>query len=152
MKRRLCGALLIVVASAACKKSATPANDAAAIRVPPAAVITVVGCVQPADRTATNAAGENDTKYMLTHTQRSNNGGTNSVGTSGSTRQPDSTYRLNASDSTLSPEVDHQVEIVAVVEEQAPASAGTMATTARPEAAPKLKVETIRMITAPCPS
>src|SRR5258708_22761146 len=98
MKRRLCGALLIVVASAACKKSATPANDAAAIRVPPAAVITVVGCVQPADRTATNAAGENDTKYMLTHTQRSSNGGTKSVRTTWATRQPHPTQRLNPPD------------------------------------------------------
>jgi hypothetical protein len=66
------------------------------------------------------------------------------TGTTGSTATSPanaSTYRLSASDSTLSPEVGHQVEIVAMVEDPG----------AAPATAPKLKVEKIRMIAVPCP-
>jgi hypothetical protein len=141
MFRRFTYTMLLLVCSAGCNKTAAQsAKDAPAVE--PIAHVTIVGCVQPSDSTATNAAGVNDTKYMLTNA-RSSSGDAKAA----------SAYRLNASDATLSAEVGHQVEIVAVVDDPqpAPAPAGTSGSSSAKAPAPKLKVETIKMIAVPCP-
>jgi hypothetical protein len=138
MFRRFTYTMLLLVCSAGCNKSAAQsAKDAPAVE--PIAHVTIVGCVQPSDSTATNAAGVNDTKYMLTNAKSS----------SGDAKAA-SAYRLNASDATLSPEVGHQVEIVAVVDDPQPAPTGTSGSSSAKAPAPKLKVETIKMIAVPC--
>ncbi len=149
MKRAFRVALLIIVASAACKKDSTRSTSAP-IPVAPVAEVTVVGCVEPADRTAVNSAGENDTRYMLTHAQsKGSNSPVGTVGSSSALSPPAGTYRLNGNEAALTPEVGHQVEVVAIVEDPAVPSPATGATAS--DAAPKLKVETIKMVAVPCP-
>jgi hypothetical protein len=140
MSRTLMCATLVGVVGLACNRSAAQTKTEAA----PVAEITVVGCVQPSDQTATNAAGRSDTTYMLTNAKSGKKDADAPTGTAGSTSTSPptaTTYRLNAKDATLSPEVGHQVEIVAVVEDPG----------APPATSPKVKVEKVRMIAVPCP-
>jgi hypothetical protein len=139
MFRRFTYTMLLLICCAGCNKSAAQsAKDAPAVE--PVAHVTIVGCVQPSDSTATNAAGVNDTKYMLTNA-KSGPGDAKAA----------SAYRLNASDAMLSPEVGHQVEIVAVLDDPQPTPTGTSGTSNAKAPGPTLKVETIKMIAVPCP-
>jgi hypothetical protein len=153
MSRTLCIAILTGVAVSACSKGAAQGRKDTTPAAAPAAQITVVGCVQPSDKTATNAAGTNDTKYMLTRPKGAKKDDNKSTaGTTGNNAAADaSTYRLDASDATLASEVGHQVEIVAVVEDVPPAAVGTGSGSGRTAAAPKLRVEEIKMVAVPCP-
>lgn len=68
-----------------------------------------------------------------------------------------STYRLDSNDSTLSPEVGHKVEIVAMVEESGSIGRETTETKGAgssnsASSMPKVKVQSIRMIATNCPS
>jgi hypothetical protein len=141
MNRTLSIVALAAIACAGCRRD-TAAKTETTAEVVPAADITVVGCVQPAERApagAVGAPGSGDSTYVLTDAHQSNSGG--STGTSGSsTAAPGSTYRLDASDATLAPAVGHEVEIVAATPE--PDSSGR---------APKIKVATIKMVAVPCP-
>jgi hypothetical protein len=141
MNWKLGATLLALSACVACNKgSSAQTKDPAAPAVEPVAEITVVGCVKPSDQSAAGPSGTTDTKYMLTDARSSKAGAP--TGTSGSTSAPASnTYRLDdGKETTIAPEVGHQVEIVAVAPEPDPATK-----------APKLKVETIKMIAVPCP-
>lgn len=152
MSKMLIGATLIVIVGAACARDRTQStNQTAAAQ---AEEITVIGCVQPADATATNEAGVNGTKYILTHSKRGTSDETRPAGTSGSSAaaQPvASTYRLTGDDATLSGDVGHEVEIVAIVEDPAGVPTATSGTSRASSPAPKLKVETIKMIELSCP-
>ena len=136
--------LAVVACSAVAVAAQAPKGKAQPV---PVAHITVVGCVQPSDPASPTHA--TDTKYMLTHAESRNNDSSATTGTTGSTSNSENmaTYQLDAKDSTLKPDVDHQVEIVAVVEP--PATTGRAARAA--DSAPRLKVETIRVIAATCP-
>jgi hypothetical protein len=117
----------------------------------PAAHITVIGCVEPADQTRKN----DDSKYKLSHAKQTKNDSTSSTGTSGSTSQSQnaSTYRLdNSKDSTLAQDVGTQVEIIAVIEPPDTTSpTGTSGSNTSSANEPKLKVESIRVISTTCP-
>jgi hypothetical protein len=61
------------------------------------------------------------------------------------------TYRLDAVDSQLSPHVGHRVAITGTVESaMAGATAPSASTTASAANAPRLKVESLKMIAASC--
>jgi len=69
--------------------------------------------------------------------------------------QTGSTYRLDGDDNTLSPEIGHQVEIVAMVEDPGSIGHGTTGTEGvgssnSGSSMPKVKVQSIRMIAANC--
>jgi hypothetical protein len=116
----------------------------------PVARITVVGCVEPTDQSATQTS---ESKYKLTHAKSKKNDSTQATGTSGGSSQAAnaSTYRLDdAKDSTLANDVGQQVEIVAVIEPEPAAPTGTSGSSAAANE-PKLKVETVRVIAATCP-
>jgi hypothetical protein len=115
----------------------------------PVAHITVVGCLQPSDQAGSTEAS---TKYSLTNVKPAKeasaaSGTSGTTGTSGS--QTAKTYRLDANDSTLTPEVGHEVEIIAVVEDPDTAHAGKSAA-AKADTTPTLKVEHIRLVAVPC--
>jgi hypothetical protein len=115
----------------------------------PVAHITVVGCLQPSDQAGSTEAS---TKYSLTNVKPAKDasaasGTSGTTGTSGS--QTAKTYRLDANDSTLTPEVGHEVEIIAVVEDPDTAHAGKSAA-AKADTTPTLKVEHIRLVAVPC--
>jgi hypothetical protein len=139
MNWKMGAAVLMLAACAACNRSAAK-DTTAAPAIEPVADITIVGCVKPSDASAAGPSGAADTRYMLTDAKTTRNG--SAVGTSGSTATPASTtYRLDDSrDGTIAPEVGHQVEIVAAVPAAEPGAK-----------APKLKVETIKMVAVPCP-
>jgi hypothetical protein len=128
--------------------------------------VTVIGCIQPADATAigtSGMSGESDTtKYMLTNARKSPSD-MSSSSSSESGMSPGShkslTYRLDAEDSTLSPHVGHQVQIVATIDqsstsssESATGTSGTSGSSAPSGPVPKLKVESVKMLSATCPA
>ena len=124
---------------------------------------TFVGCIAAADTAAPGAS-----KYVLKDAKKKESTSASSApsaskpgagapaGTSGMSR----TYQLDASDATITPEVGHQVEVVATIADSS--AAGTAASpTASPStspstspssasATPKLKVKTIKMIASKC--
>jgi hypothetical protein len=120
-------------------------------QTPPVVRITVTGCVEPAGQATAGDSRKADTTYVLTDAKSGQSG--QATGTSGTaSAQPSSTYRLNASDATLLPQVGHQVEIVAIIEEPGiPTLVGTSGSSQSTANAPKLKVEQIKMIAAACP-
>jgi hypothetical protein len=77
-------------------------------------------------------------------------GSSATTGTSGSMNIATS-YRLDATDSTLTPHVGHKVEITGTVESpSASASSSTSSATASASSEPKLKVETVKMFASTC--
>jgi hypothetical protein len=124
----------------------------------PVAHITVVGCLQPSDQAGSTEAS---TKYSLTNVKpaKDASAASGTSGTTGTSRtattsgtsgsQTAKTYRLDANDSTLNPEVGHEVEIIAVVEDPDTAHAGKSAA-AKADTTPTLKVEHIRLVAVPC--
>jgi len=139
MKGTWLAMIAVAAGSIACNRGAAQTNETAAV-VPPAAEVTIVGCVAPSEPAVTNTTNATATKYMLT----------NATANGADAKQP-STYRLDANDAMLDPEAGHQVEIVAVVEEPDERATGTSGTSTDKAPAPELKVHTIRMVTALCP-
>jgi hypothetical protein len=120
--------------------------------------ITVTGCVQKAGESPTGTSGtagatrpSSDTKFLLTSVTA---GGTGTAGTAGSTARAAtaSEYRLDGDDAKLTPHVGHKVEIMGSLDDSAssstPPAAG--AATSSGANAPKLKVDSVRMIASSC--
>ena len=125
--------------------------------------ITVTGCIQRADQSATGTTGTSgttgdaNTKFLLTNVT-SGTGAGSSTGTSGSATASSSTantYRLDTDDSKVSPHVGHKVTIAGTVEPASGSSASTSATSATSASssanARKLKVDTVTMVSSTCP-
>jgi hypothetical protein len=105
--------------------------------------VTVAGCIQAAPPPAAGApaAAGPASKFVLAMKPATGPGGgapgAGAVGTSGSATR----YQLEGEEKTISPHLNHQVEITGTLQ-GAPASA---------TAAPTLKVESLKMISATCP-
>ena len=123
--------------------------------------VTVTGCVQrastqtPTGTSGTSGASIPDTKFILANATA----GTATAGTSGTTNPPSSAmataprYRLDdAAESKITPHVGHKVEITGTLDEQSHAagSTGTAGAASSGAAAPKLNVDSIRMIASSC--
>ena len=117
----------------------------------PAAKVTISGCIQspapeapaaPATGAAAPATGATASvsKFDLANAKMV---GSTPVGTTG-TSPAATRYRLEGDEKTISPHLNHQVEITGTV---APATAAG----ATPTAAPMLKVDSVKMIAAKCP-
>ena len=107
--------------------------------------VTITGCLERStESVATNA------RFMLNNIVPNAPSMTAMVGTSGSEKAPKaSSYRLDGDDSKLSPHLGHKIEITGTVEDR-PMSAGTPAASGWATEAPKLKVETVKMIASSC--
>jgi hypothetical protein len=140
--------------------------------------ITVTGCLQRDSATATPGAtgtsgsaataSKSDTKFVLNVSPSSSTAGTagSTAGTAGSSSAATaSSYKLDADDAKLTPHVGHKVEITGTVDKSSSSSTaggttagGTTAggTTAGAASstmasnAPKLKVDSVRMIASSC--
>ena len=123
-----------------------------------AKTITVTGCIQRAEQpptttttgTAASTRGMNETKFVLTNAA-STTGTTATTGTTGttpSTTAVASEYRLDADDAKLTPHVGHKVEISGTAEQPPRTTQPPAASAAK---APKLKVNTVKMISSTCP-
>jgi hypothetical protein len=128
-------------------------TDPAAQRMSPKS-ITISGCIQRAELGPTGTSGTagttpdaSETKFLLTGAAMSSAGTTGTAGTASDTTVAP-TYRLDADDAKLTPHVGHKVEIAGTVEQ--PSKAMPTPSPAASTSAPKLKVDTVRMIAASC--
>jgi hypothetical protein len=109
--------------------------------------VTISGCIQNAPTAsatpggAAPAAGGAAAKFVLANAKAATGAG--AVGTAGSSTA--TRYQLEGEEETISPHVNHQVEITGTVQ---PAGAGAAAGAAA--AGPMLKVESLKMIAAKC--
>ena len=135
--------------------SSSPQTPPSSAQASAADEATFVGCVAAADTAATPSAGAKfvlkDAKKKESSTASSSTpgasrpGSTGTAGTTGASR----TYQLDAPDATISSEVGHMVEVVATLGDS-PSSASPSASPSSASATPKLKVKTIKMISAKC--
>jgi hypothetical protein len=116
--------------------------------------VSVTGCIQRAAQVPTGTSGAagapsstNETKFLLTSAAMSTSGTTGTAGVPPSTAVA-SEYRLDADDAKLTPHVGHKVEIAGTVEQPPSRTEAPAASAAN---APKLKVDTVKMIAATCP-
>jgi len=131
--------------------------------------ITVTGCVQKAPESPTGTTGAaaassaSEAKFLLTNISMSPSGTTGTAGsTSPSASASASTasqYRLDTDDAKLTPHIGHKVEISGTVEPTASASGSERSTppseprsaAGASSSAPKLKVDTVKMVASSCP-
>jgi hypothetical protein len=111
-----------------------------------AAKVTITGCIQNAPTASATPGGAAPTtsaaaNYVLANAKPA--AGRSAVGTAGSAAA--TRYQLEGEDKTISPHVNHQVEITGAVQ---PPGAGAAAGAAA--AGPMLKVETLKMIANKC--
>ena len=144
-------ALAVVICCAGCNRNVEESGEDRddAPDAKPVARITVAGCVQRADRTATSVSRARDTEYILARARSGKDASTDA-----------STYLLDTSGETLGLQIGHEVEVVAIMEDSAAVPTGT-AGEAVPTGtagdsgtvvpAPRLKVESIKTIQVPCP-
>jgi hypothetical protein len=143
----ICVAMAIVVSVDLAAQSTTSPTETRAVSTSPNAV-SVTGCVQKAQPSTTpvtgTATGDTSPRFVLTNVMPS--GASSATGTSGaaggSRAASNRTYPIDADESRLSPHVGHQVEINGTFESSnpAPGVAG----------APKLKVDSLRMLASSC--
>jgi len=119
--------------------------------------ITLEGCVQRSAAVASSTSGATGTSgsagssFILEKAAKPSAAATTTD--SASPVAVVSTYRLDADDAKLTPHVGHKVEISGTVETAmgtATASAGASSPSASAANAPKLKVDTVKMLAASC--
>jgi hypothetical protein len=116
------------------KPAAAPEQKPAAAQ---ASKVTISGCLQaPLPAPAGAPAAPPAAKFELANAKIVSGG---PVGTSGATTA--SRYRVEGEDKTISPHLDHQVELTGTVSPAAPSTGAT---------APLLKVESLKMVSAKC--
>jgi hypothetical protein len=120
--------------------------------------VMVTGCLQRAAAGSVGTRGTVDEsrppaepKFVLTNAAT---GPLGTVGTSGTTKSATSEYRLQGDDAKFTPHIGHKVEITGVVDHESdatasPATAGRSGGAAA--SAPKLTVDTVRMVSLTCP-
>jgi hypothetical protein len=106
------------------------------------------GTAAPGGAGATTAAGAGAAKFVLNNAMAA--GAPTTAGTTGAKMNIASSYQLDGDDAKLTPHIGHKVEITGTVEDKA--ASGTSATpgAASTTAAPRLKVESVKMIAATC--
>ena len=166
MSRKLLTSLFAICASVAVVAAQTPApapapqapaTQAPAAPAAPAAQaakapsLTVEGCVEKSAMAPTGTSGATGTagaaggSFILANAARPKDAP--AAASSGTIA---SSYRLDATDSQLSPHVGHRVAITGTVESPAAGAATPPAAGAASAAAPRLKVESVKMIAATC--
>ena len=143
----ICVAMAIVVSIDLAAQGTTSSTDTHAASTSPNAV-SVTGCVQKAQQSATPGAGaatgDATPGFVLTNVMPSGAASaTGTSGTAGGSRAASSrSYPIAADESKLIPHVGHQVEINGTFESSnpAPGVAGV----------PKLKVDSLRMLASSC--
>ena len=115
--------------------------------------VTYSGCIERQPASAAAVTGAPSMPFMLSNASAAGAGAP--VATSGSGGAASSTkasYRLDGTESALTPHVGHKVEITGTIEEQRPASAaagGAASASAAP--AGTLKVDSVKMVSTTCP-
>ncbi len=136
-------ALACVCSAGLIAQSSAPAQKSSENRV------TVTGCVERADQMAGSAATTtvDSLSFVLIKSQPQKPTGTTGAAPSEPNAAPDRMYRLDGKTEQLNPHVGQKVEVSGTVAEMPTAPAGATSSTN----APRLKVESIRMIDSTCP-
>jgi hypothetical protein len=137
--------LWLVAATLAAQTTATTPQQNSSSKAPEK--ITITGCVERADEMAsasTLGTTVDSLSFVLINTPPSGTAGTSGVKGNGSA-STDKGYRLDADTAKLNPHVGHKVEITGFVDE--PAMTNGVASSAN---GPKVKVDTIKMISETC--
>lgn len=143
-----CAALVLGVSVGILAQDAPPAQPGQSAA---GKKIMVIGCVNKAEPSATGTAGaagaaaKDDTKFVLTKASAGETAGT--AGAAPPATAIASEYKLDGSDSQLTPHVGHKVEITGTVDE---AKGPTEAPAASAANAPKLKVVALKMVSPTC--
>jgi hypothetical protein len=123
-----------------------PATRAETPTTTQAAKTMITGCIQAAPPAAAGAGGAPaaaaTSKFDLANAKVVSGGPVGTAGAAATAMR----YRLEGDEKTISPHVNHQVEITGTI---TPATAGTAGATA---ATPMLKVESVKMVAATCPT
>lgn len=113
--------------------------------------VTITGCVERADQMAGNAATTtvDSLSFVLIKSQPTGPTGTSGsqASTTADRSQSDRLYRLDGKQEELNPRVGQKVEISGTVTETPTAPAGATSSTN----APRLKVESVKMLEPTCP-
>jgi hypothetical protein len=114
--------------------------------------VTFSGCIERQPASAAAVTGAPTMPFMLTNASA---GAAAPVATSGGGAGAASaakvSYRLDGTETTLTPHVGHKVEITGTVEEQRPASAAGGASASSNAPAGTLKVDSVKMVSTTCP-
>ena len=116
--------------------------------------VTYSGCIERQPASAAAVTGAPSMPFMLTNASAAGAGAP--VATSGSgagaagASKSSSSYRLDGTESTLTPHVGHKVEITGTLEEQRPAAAGATASASANASAGTLKVDSVKMVSTTC--
>ena len=109
--------------------------------------VTFSGCIERQPASAAAVTGAPTMPFMLTNASA---GASAPVATSGAASASKVSYRLDGTESTLTPHVGHKVEITGTVEER-PASAAGGASASANAPAGTLKVDSVKMVSTTCP-
>ena len=124
-----------------------PATRAEQPTTTQAAKVMIAGCIQAAPPAAPGAGGAPAapaaSKFDLANAKVVSSGPVGTTGAAATTMR----YRLEGDEKTISPHANHQVEITGTV---SPATAGGAA--GATAATPMLKVESVKMVAATCPT
>lgn len=133
------------------------AQDASSAQPPSSASkpITVTGCIQKAAQAPTGTSGiaasgsaMKEPQFVLANVSISATGTAGTSGTTPPVTAVASEYRLDADEAKLTPHVGHKVEITGTPE---PAPRAAQPPAASAASAPKLKVDSVKMVSATCP-
>jgi hypothetical protein len=132
----------VFVASSLAVSAAAQGQQPPTQAQPPAAAqpakVTISGCLQTAPRPEAGAPSSTSAaKFELANAKSVSNG---PVGTSGSAT-PVTRYQIEGDEKTITPHLNHQVEISGTLAVAPPAGS---------PAAPMLKVESVKMVAAEC--
>jgi hypothetical protein len=116
--------------------------------------ITVTGCIDRADQHSAGGATTtvDSLEFVLTHASRDGKAAAPRPAPASTTKpnaEAGSTYRLDGATATLNPHVGHKVQVTGAIEAS---TAGTSGSTDPASAAnaPRLKVESIKMLSETC--
>lgn len=114
--------------------------------------VTISGCIESAPTAVGGAAASAAAgpKFMLSNAKMGDAAARSAVGTSG-TAAAATRYRLDGEEKTISPHLNHQVEITGTVQTSSASATGEAnAAPGSAAAGPVLKVDSLKMVSATC--
>jgi flavin-binding protein dodecin len=109
--------------------------------------VTITGCLQSGSNSATGTTGTASSSraasaggYLLMNA---------TMGSSAAMAGAGTQYRLDADESKLSPHVGHKVEVTGTIDESSSSAAGSATSTAA-MSSPRLKVDSVKMVSSTC--
>ena len=135
----------------------TPPSSANSARADADKKVTFSGCIERQPASAAAVTGAPSMPFSLSNASPVGAGAVATSGSGGAAAaggaSASKSYRLDGSESTLTPHVGHKVEITGTLEERRPASAAAAGATGAGAnaSAGTLKVDSVKMVSTTCP-